>query len=408
MARQASRMSGPTPVVGRTLQPGLALRHAEAACLPLRSTHGHCRACAEACPVSALSVSVEEVALSDACIGCGRCVAACPTQALDLPEIAAARAEPRSGATSIRIECRKVPQERLAADSLVLPCTGALTVGDILAWHAAGSQVRVVDRGWCEGCEAHGGDDAEPARHPAAAAIEEAALWLGSVGAPTSPTLLAEPLPLASRPASIVPPRTTEPDPEFGRRGLLRGALRPTAPEPRRSATPMGGMGRAAYPAEARRPSPERARRIEALASLSAAAGVPLPAELFPDVTVDSRCCDQRMCVALCPTAALSVMEDQGAARLMFSSERCIACGTCVRACPDGAMHLAEHGGTAAPRTLITHARLHCVSCGDIFTPTAEDTASPGTAICPACRKAKRFMDDAARQLFGVPGDPLR
>lgn len=164
----------------------------------------------------------------------------------------------------------------------------------------------------------------------------------------------------------------------------------------------MGSDGRAAYPADRRRPSPERERQLAALRTLSEGTGHPVPAEFFPVLHVSAACCDQRLCAALCPTAALTVADSQGAARLQLSGERCIACGACARACPQGAITLQPFGGAAGTRTLLTHARARCASCGDAYTPDAPragDDAAP--ALCPACAKSQRFMNDARRQLFG-------
>ncbi len=388
---------------GVPLRPDRALAHAEGACLPLRSTLGQCRRCAEVCPVDALSVSPERVALSERCIGCGRCVAACPTEALSLPEIESARSREVAPGV-VRVECRKVPDALLSPNTLVLPCTGALTLGDVLMRSAAGAVVQVIDRGWCTNCPANRGAASADASHPAEPVIEEATLWLEAVGADIAPSLSLEPLPRSAQRAEEPPPSAGEDqgEPPLGRRALFRRAFSARPERERSSIRPMGSGGRAAYPAEARLPSPERERRLAALGTLAARSGRPIPAEAFPNLHVDARCCDQRMCVALCPTGALRMAERAGEAELVFASDRCLGCGACIRACPEGALQLSQVGGAPTARVLVRHSRLACASCGEMFTPTRDQLASPGEAICQTCQKAQRFTEDAMRQLFGA------
>jgi ferredoxin len=412
------------PPLRLRLHAGRGLLHEEGACLPLRSRHGQCRACADACPSAAIKVSVEAVVLADACTGCGRCTAACPTQALTLPEITALpaplavatlttpttnAASPTSSPTPaarpapLRVECRKVPAELRATDTLLLPCLGALTAGHLLAHAAAGTPVQVVDRGWCDGCEA-GCSPAHPTRpqqatHPAAAALEAATLWLQAIGASATATLVHERLPPNLRPSAIPP--ADAPAPALDRRRFFRVALEKPAGRGKTGATPMGGDGRAAYPADTRQPSPERQRQHAALQALAALHDTAVPAEFYPQLHADASCCDRRMCVALCPTAALTVADDGASAHLQFDPVRCIACGTCERACPESALDLTAHGGRPALHTLAAHRRLRCPSCGDSFAASAQDDVK-APPLCPTCTKSRRFMDDARRQLFGA------
>lgn len=382
------------------LRSDFALSHEEGACLPLRSTYGQCRACADACPAEAIVVSVAGVELSDSCTGCGQCTAACPTQALSLPEMAVLDAPVPvvTESAEIRIECRKVPVQAHRGETLVLPCLGALTPGHLMARAASGIEVLVIDRGWCAGCASNGTRTAPD--HPARQAVESASLWLEAAGSTRRPALVESPLPLSLRPDAI-PPAPQE-GPVVDRRRFFRAAIEKPAGRQRSDATPMGGDGRVAYPADARHPSPERERQRVALLRLTQGLGSEMPAEFYPRLHADAPCCDRRMCVALCPTGALSVADDGAASHLQWSSDHCIACGTCVRACPESALTLTSHGGSPGLHTLASHVRARCAECGDAFTPTAEPLNADTPAVCPACTKSRRFMDDARRQLFGA------
>jgi Fe-S-cluster-containing hydrogenase component 2 len=378
------------------LHPAAPLWHEEGACLPLRSRHGECRACATACLLGVLSVTVAAVRLSDGCIGCGRCTAACPTQALTMPGLELPSPAPAPASAPLRIECRKVPERQRAPGTTTLPCLGAATPGLLLARLAAGQEVQMVDRGWCAACEAGGAGE-----HPARRSLEAAVVWLEAVGDPRRPTLVHDPLPAAAMLPDIPP--APEGPPRLDRRSFFREALQRPAGRHRQAPGPMGGNGRAAYPAERRHPSAERERQLTALRALASQRGQSVPAEFFARLSVDAGCCDRRMCVALCPTAALTVVDAGDSARLDLDADRCIGCGTCVRACPEGAMHLEPHGGSAGVHTLAAHRRMRCATCGDLFAAAAG--ASGDRALhCQVCTKTQRFIDDARRQLFGAPG----
>lgn len=52
-------------------------------CVAVRNRNASCRRCVSACPVGAIAVEANSVAIdASSCMGCGSCVAACPTEAL--------------------------------------------------------------------------------------------------------------------------------------------------------------------------------------------------------------------------------------------------------------------------------------------------------------------------------------
>lgn len=361
----------------------------EGACLPLRSDFGGCRACASTCPVKVLDVSVERVALADGCLHCGRCIAVCPTEALqldgfdvtDLPD----------GVPPIEIECAKVPTVERTAHSVQVPCLGGLSAGRIAALHEVAGErgIVLIDRGWCGQCSAGS------AQHPAQAACDEAMAWLDAVHDPRpAPHMLLRRLPAADMPAQIPqPPAPADQGPMLSRRQFFRTLAESPVGCAR---TPMGGNGRAAFPASARRESPERRRLLDALTAVADRCGSAVPAAFFPRVANSGACVDHQVCTAACPTGALKVVGSDDESTLMFSSAACIACGACTRACPEAALSLDARGGQRAPVALAVHAQQVCASCGEVFSPRQ------GESTCLACTKSRRFIGDAMSQLFGA------
>jgi Fe-S-cluster-containing hydrogenase component 2 len=376
------------------LREGAHLRLDEGACLPLRSRFGQCRACESACPAGVLHVSVERIALADGCTRCGRCAAACPNEALQIDGFDALAKLP-AGREPVELECAKVPEEVRSDQAVVVSCLGGLSAGRLaeLNERAGTRGVRVVDRGWCSRCSSGCGD-----RHPALAAIETVRLWLDCLAGARNdgvraPQLVARHLPADSMPADIPSPPTTEdPGPPLTRRQFFRAVVENPVGRPR---TPMGGNGRAAFPASERRESPERRRLLAALQAAADRRASSVPAEFFPRVAAAGHCVDHRVCTAACPTAALTVVADGSESSLRFSGAACIGCGACVRACPEGALSLEPHGGDAAPIVLASHRQQACAACGETFSPTADET------VCLACAKSRRFIGDAMSQLYG-------
>jgi ferredoxin len=372
-----------------TLNASARLRLNEGACLPLRSHFGGCRACASICPIKVLDVQVERVALADGCLHCGRCAAACPTEALQLEGFEVTL--PVEGGVPIEIECAKVPATERAAQSVQVPCLGGLSPGRIAALNEAAGErgIALIDRGWCDQCSAGA------ALHPAQSALEQVARWLDAMHDPKpAPRLLLRPLPNADMPTQI--PQPTEPADQslvLSRRQFFRTlADNPLGT----SRTPMGGNGRAAFPASARHESPERRRLLNALTAVADRHGTTIPEEFFPRVAASEACADHQVCTAACPTGALKVSLKTGESSLMFSSEACIACGACTRACPERALSLEVAGGQRNPVAITTHRQQPCASCGEIFSPREIEMT------CLACTKSQRFIGDAMSQLFGA------
>ena len=128
-------------------------------------------------------------------------------------------------------------------------------------------------------------------------------------------------------------------------------------------------------------------------------------------VTLDgSKCTGCSLCVAECPTQALTVSsnEETDVFQLLFKHELCIACGQCVEVCPEQCLHLertleldrlnspatvlfeneivrcSECGRAIGSRAMIDRLRAKLQSMGEFFTSQLE--------LCPLCKAKARFI----------------
>ena len=314
----------------------------EAACLAVASPLQACRRCVDLCPTQAITLADREItAVAERCVGCGRCAAVCPTDAIAVPGFAAVPSGP--------VECARVALRDRLPGAAVVPCLGGLRATDFLE-----SRPVPVDRGWCVGCPAGG------VAAPWADAVADAdavRAWLG-----------VEAVQVARQP---LPSRRALPLPEHldARGASRRGLLRRVA-------------------GEAPAPSVEVAvRRVEPRATqhrvvvIAEQAGRPVPASLLPRVAVSDSCDANRVCVAACPTSALSVVTDAAGTGLDFDAVRCTACGVCAEACPEGAITIARYGaGEATGPVLLTRDPARpCPGCGQSFVP------HDGAEVCSVC-----------------------
>jgi Fe-S-cluster-containing hydrogenase component 2 len=369
----------------------LGLRHKESACLPLRSVFGQCSACAKACPVDAIEVSLQEVALSESCIQCGRCVAACPNDALELESSKLTTGEINSNV--IEIECAKVPNAALSSDAVRISCTGSLKLGALAKFCGSnpGKSVEIVDRGWCSSCNVN---QKRADQQPAQQVVEALNLLLEAVGGPIGTVqIVQKPLPLSEMPSELPALKAnSEAELKPARREFFRKVLNPNQGQ---KPTPMGQSGRAKFSANTREEAPDRKALLSVLGELAARNKKQVPSEIFPVLHHTGGCVDHRICVAACPTAAIKPVATAQSAALEFSATSCIACGACIRACPEGALSLAPAGGSPYPQEVVRHEQKVCAVCSDAFTPRADETT------CLPCTKSRQFMGDAMTKLFG-------
>lgn len=353
-------------------------------CLRLRLHASPCTACADACPVHAIEVGPQSLALRSGCTGCGRCQVACPTAALAVAgfDDVGPSTMPRGGV--LEVECWRVSGEASDGATLRVPCLGGIAPGQLAQWCAdAGERTLVlVDRGLCAGCDSGG-----VAVHPAHAMLQSLIPLLREAGMPPArlPRIERRDGPAGATHRAAVDPMSSR---GRARRGFFGALARPAA-APLRAAP---GRGSAT--------TRERHRLLAALRVLAKRQSGRLPAALFAGLEVGPGCRNDRVCAATCPTGALQRYRDELAARIgiSFDTEDCIACGHCVDTCPERALTLRHGAGQASRRALTRFVQRECLDCGSLFAvPDGEDPVR-----CDRCRKSAQLACTAFHSLFSA------
>lgn len=360
------------------------------ACLSLRLWLQACERCVAVCPVTALKLDDGGITISEACMGCGRCVPACPSAAL---RVKGFEAPPPVLEGEVVVECWKVASPKHGKQpSVRVPCLGGISEFALLELVVAaqGWPVQLMDRGWCAGCIAGGGDV-----HPAAAAVREVEKILTKLGAPAAwfPQIVRTPLPSALMPKGIPDPLSQLP---LSRRGFFSAFMSEATATLTSAASGADKVGAAprtfSLAVVAGREAKQAATLILALAKR---AGTQPSAALFPSVELGTTCCNHGICAAACPSGALLRHEDDAASGILFDPTACLACGVCVGVCPEHAVRLLPEGNPAHaiyPVNLQHLAHRDCSECGEKFSGKSE------SQVCPAC--AKRYAMGAS--LFGI------
>ena len=91
----------------------------------------------------------------------------------------------------------------------------------------------------------------------------------------------------------------------------------------------------------------------------------------------DNKCNLCKKCVGICRKIvgrnAISYVEDEkGEASIVFSQDKCIACGSCCFICDSGAVTMKDNGDTRiidAPSGEMVFNMSRCKNCGDYWIP---------------------------------------
>lgn len=362
------------------------------ACLPNRSTKSDCEACAAQCPVSALGVDETGPRLTNDCLGCGQCAAVCPTDALKVHGFPLLPLPQEESPPVYRVECWRVPEGDTSEGTLRIPCLGGLEASQLVTLtRMAGKRgLSLVDRGLCNDCPA-----GCAANHPAAEALESCRQILGEAGMPAEelPRLIHVPLAAQSAARSIP---SSGMEAKVGRRGFLRRLTGHAAAA--QAATSGVARKTPATRALIHKLVPRRRNRLaEELLALGGRRSTPATR---PRLSVNSDCEGSGICVAICPTGALTRETSDGSNRLMLDATHCIACGLCEQHCPHQAIHVAASEGGEEIVELNRLVERRCSDCGSVF------TADGGKeAVCSPCRKS-RGLAAAGFGLFAA-GDAI-
>jgi Fe-S-cluster-containing hydrogenase component 2 len=393
VARPVGDMQRPNPRIHLWVDAG--------ACLPHRFPTVDCHACVDECPVDAMQLNADGPTASDDCLQCGRCAAQCPTGAITVPGL---ETETPTTGEPVHVDCWRVPAETSPVNALRVPCHGGLRVSRLLALarQAEDAPVHLLDRGGCADCPA-----AEAGQSPARHAVAEANYWLERLDATADNRVH-----ITSQPASQ-PLWPTIPGPESRRRVSRRGFFRALQGEATH-ALEQAQEGRTetvgeAHPVDghARIHARERTQFLAEIARLSRRTGARFPsAELFPRIRVSEACCNENLCAALCPTAALQTYQDGFEAGIRLDAAACIGCTACEAACPHGALTLVRGAhGEHTPRWQ-EPTRHHLRTCSECETAFADHDHTPDDAlpVCPACRRSHDFARAGFETLFRSSG----
>ncbi|MBZ0290911.1 MAG: 4Fe-4S binding protein [Anaerolineae bacterium] len=289
-------------------------------CLNQRHRYaGQCTACADVCPLAAITLDVTPQIDPGVCQACGACAAACPVGALysrqsPLEIVREARKTAHNG--TIHFACKAAGSERIAATRI--PCCGALAPELYIALAAAGIHDIQLYTADCATCALH--DCLALSQH----FLETAQCLLAQLNLTIHVTYRLDSPPPAESPRSAV-----------SRRRFLTTFFQSSSA----AEDVLDDLTAAGLPWR-------RVLLIDALMRVTLPADATASTEtgLWGSLRVSETCIGCEMCAQFCPTGALAITTDaQDEVTVWFNAARCTACGLCTRVCFKHSIHFGSH-----------------------------------------------------------------
>lgn len=337
-------------------------------CVRYRYRYSECTRCLDACPHEAVSLSDSGAAIdADKCRNCALCVSACRTGAF-----AADNFKPidmlRLAIKTERFSIACAPSGH-AADAVV-PCLGALDASLLAYLEKRKLPTTLLGSALCADC-AHGSKGAAQL-----AANLEAVAELRAAAAPDAwlPIEVVEDAPAVA---------TEKPRFASARRHLFRRLFA-------RGVDEVSAAVAARPPSQ---PAPDKAIRAGAYALTEQRELLQIVAarkdaepfritvhEALPalDISIGPGCTVCEACFRVCPTGAISIVENPGDWAMLFQRDRCVGCAACMEVCQPRVLDAAaifELTPDQPPRPLISLAKQRCNRCDRFFvSPHPEKT----------------------------------
>jgi len=267
-------------------------------CLRVRHARSACRACSDICPTEAIGYAWQRLSVDPSpCTRCGLCMGACPTVALKVRSF-----DESSLDGAFRLRCERAP-----GDGVVVPCLGALSCDQLVDLGSRQPDI-VLSAGDCGACTLSLGG--AKARENLTAAME------------TLRALGVEQLPAWVNATDGLQPDAQRP---ISRRELF-SLWSQNAFQTGRSLLTDRPVNPVKLPVKV------PARRLRWLKRFA----VPTHDHrmIWPTRSVSADCTGCNICVAFCPTGALSSQPDPEKWSLSFQAAACVDCRTCIDLCP--------------------------------------------------------------------------